>query len=94
VTDLGLPAVSGSSARTIDVTDACIRSILFVGVFLIVWISFQPFQNLAEPPIEVTEGGSRVNRSGFRGFCWSSSGSCCFRSSTSAAHGRRKVLRR
>lgn len=65
VTDRGLPATTGSSERTIDAVDACVRSILFVGVFLIVWISFQPFQSLAQPPIEITEGGSRVNQIGF-----------------------------
>jgi O-antigen ligase len=65
VTELHLPATAGSSERTLDAVDYCIRSALFVGVFLIIWISFHPFVNLAEPPAEVTEGGNRINQIGY-----------------------------
>jgi O-antigen ligase len=46
-------------------TDTLIRSILFVGAFLAVWISFHPFQSLAEPPPAVKEGGDFVNQVAF-----------------------------
>jgi O-antigen ligase len=65
LTDRGIPAIGGSSERTIDAVDYCVRSVLFVGTFLIVWISLQPFQSLAHPPTEITEGGSRINQIGF-----------------------------
>ncbi len=45
--------------------DTLIRSILFMAVFLSVWISFHPFQSLAEPPQAVTEGGDLVNQIAF-----------------------------
>ncbi|HEX3504313.1 MAG TPA: O-antigen ligase [Xanthobacteraceae bacterium] len=46
-------------------TDTLVRSILFVGAFLAVWISFHPFQSLAEPPPAVKEGGDLVNQVAF-----------------------------
>ena len=42
-----------------------VRSILFLVVFLSVWISFHPFQSLADPPQEVADAGDRVNQIGF-----------------------------
>jgi O-antigen ligase len=45
--------------------DTLIRSLLFVGAFLAAWISFHPFQSLAEPPQAVKEGGDLVNQLAF-----------------------------
>ena len=45
--------------------DAVIRSVLFVAVFLIVWVSFHPFPSLANPPTETSEAGNRANQIGF-----------------------------
>ena len=59
-----IPAVSPTIGTAVD-ADTLIRSALFVAMFLAVWISFHPFQSLAEPPREVTEGGDRVNQIAF-----------------------------
>ena len=45
--------------------DVLIRSVLFVAVFLIVWVSLHPFSSLADPPSETTEAGNRANQIGF-----------------------------
>ena len=37
--------------------DTVVRTVLFVITYFAVWISFHPFQSLAEPPHAVTEGG-------------------------------------
>ena len=34
-------------------------------MFLSIWISFHPFQSLAEPPLALAEGGDRLNQIGF-----------------------------
>jgi O-antigen ligase len=47
--------------------DTLIRGVLFVGAFLAAWISFHPFQSLAEPPQAVKEGGDLVNQVAFSG---------------------------
>src|SRR5262249_51520449 len=44
--------------------DVLIRSVLFVAVFLIVWVSLHPFSSLADPPSETTEAGNRANQIG------------------------------
>ena len=59
VSSLG-PAVQ----PTIDV-GTLIRSVLFIAVFLSFWISFHPFQSLAEPPPELADAGDRANQIGF-----------------------------
>jgi hypothetical protein len=57
VSDLDLmPARTTEIGRAAD-ADCLIRSILFVATFLIAWISFHPFQSLANPPPAVAEGG-------------------------------------
>ena len=45
--------------------DTIISSVLFVAAFLAAWISFHPFQSLAEPPPAVVEGGDLVNQIAF-----------------------------
>jgi O-antigen ligase len=47
--------------------DTLLRTLLFVGAFLAAWISFHPFQSLAEPPPAVTEGGDLVNQLAYSG---------------------------
>ena len=47
--------------------DTIVRTVLFVVTYLAVWISFHPFQSLAEPPLAVTEGGDRINQIAFSG---------------------------
>jgi O-antigen ligase len=53
-----------SADAAVDV-DTLIRSVMFVTVFLAVWISFHPFQSLAEPPAQVAAGGDLVNQISF-----------------------------
>jgi O-antigen ligase len=57
-------ATGGAPQAAVDV-DTLIRTLLFVGAFLAAWISFHPFQSLAEPPPTVTEGGDLVNQIAF-----------------------------
>lgn len=45
--------------------DTAIRSVLFVASFLAAWISFHPFQSLAEPPSAVVASGDPVNQIAF-----------------------------
>jgi O-antigen ligase len=45
--------------------DTLIRSALFVAVFLVVWISFHPFKDLADPLPAVAEGGDVANQIGY-----------------------------
>lgn len=52
------------AAAAVDL-DTLIRSVLFIAVFLSAWISFHPFQSLAEPPQAVVEGGDLANQLGF-----------------------------
>jgi O-antigen ligase len=58
------PAESAAISTPVS-ADMIIRSILFVAIFLSVWISFHPFQDLAEPPPELTSGGDLANEVGF-----------------------------
>ena len=44
--------------------DTVVRSLLLVTVFLLLWISFHPFERLDVPP-EVTEAGNIVNQLGY-----------------------------
>lgn len=45
--------------------DTLVRSVLFVAAFLIAWISFHPFQSLAEPPKTIAESGDVANQIGY-----------------------------
>ena len=47
--------------------DTVVRTALFVITYFAVWISFHPFQSLADPPHTVTEGGDRINQIAFSG---------------------------
>jgi O-antigen ligase len=55
----------GAAPAGVD-ADMFIRSVLFMAPFLAAWISFHPFQSLAEPPPAVT-GGDLVNQLTFSG---------------------------
>jgi O-antigen ligase len=59
---LDLHASPVSSPHAAIDADTVIRSVLFVAVFLAAWISFRPFQSLAEPPVVVVAGGDIVNQ--------------------------------
>jgi hypothetical protein len=59
-----VPAVSPTVGAAPD-ADTVVRTVLFIGMYLAVWISFHPFQSLAEPPQAVTEAGDRVNQVAF-----------------------------
>ena len=61
--DVRRPAVA-QAQPAVD-ADTLIRSVLFVAAFLATWISFHPFQSLAEPPQAVKEGGDLVNQIAF-----------------------------
>jgi hypothetical protein len=59
-----VPVVSPTVGAAPD-ADTVVRTVLFIGMYLAVWISFHPFQSLAEPPQTVTEAGDRVNQIAF-----------------------------
>lgn len=61
----GVYLSAGAAPQTAVDADTLIRTLLFVGAFLAAWISFHPFQSLAEPPRAVTEGGDIVNQIAF-----------------------------
>src|SRR5215469_1184096 len=70
-------ASAGAPPHAAVDADTLIRSLLFIGAFLAAWISFHPFQSLAEPPKAVTEGGDLVNQLAFSSlflalaaWCW------------------------
>ena len=42
--------------------DLVVRSVLFVAMLLLVWVSPQPFQSLADPPAATSDGGNRINQ--------------------------------
>ncbi len=65
VAQLDLHTSSGSAPHAAVDADTLIRSVLFVAAFLAAWISFHPFQSLAEPPPAVVEGGDLVNQIAF-----------------------------
>lgn len=58
------PADHTEVGAAID-ADTLVRSILFIGVFLSVWISFHPFQDRANATTAITEGGDLVNQAAF-----------------------------
>ena len=59
-----VPAASPTVGAAPD-ADTIVRTVLFIVMYLAVWISFHPFQSLAEPPQAVTEAGDRVNQIAF-----------------------------
>ncbi len=65
VAKLGALSAKGPAVRAPVDADTVIRGVLFLAVFLTVWISFHPFQSLAAPPPQLTEGGDRANQIGF-----------------------------
>jgi O-antigen ligase len=60
-------ASAGAAPHAAVDADTLIRTLLFVATFLAAWISFHPFQSLAEPPQAVNEGGDLVNQLAFSG---------------------------
>jgi O-antigen ligase len=58
------PSESSAAHPATDI-DTLLRSVLFVAVFLMAWISFHPFVSLAEPPQYLTTGGDLLNQVGF-----------------------------
>ncbi len=58
-----LPAERPAIGAAID-AETLVRSVLFAAVFLLLWFSFHPFRNLAEPP-QVADAGDRLNQIGF-----------------------------
>jgi O-antigen ligase len=65
VTHLDLARSQLSATQTGIDLDTVVRSILFIGVLLLVWVSLHPFPDLAAPPEEITEGGDRANQIGY-----------------------------
>jgi O-antigen ligase len=62
--NIGYLPREGIAVHRADATDTLVRSLLLVAVFLLLWISFRPFPNLADAP-EVTETGNLVNQIGY-----------------------------
>jgi len=58
-----VPAERHTVGRALD-TDSLIRTFLLTAVFLLLWISFRPFESLAEPR-EVTGVGNIANQVGY-----------------------------
>ncbi len=58
-----LPAERPAIGTVID-ADTLIRSLLLAATFLLLWISFRPFDSLAEPP-EITAAGDSTNQIGY-----------------------------
>jgi O-antigen ligase len=58
-----ISAESPTVGRALD-ADSLIRTFLLTAVFLLLWISFRPFESLAEPP-EVTGVGNIANQVGY-----------------------------
>ncbi len=58
-----IPARSPTIGRAID-ADTLLRTFILAAVFLLLWISFRPFQSLADPPL-VTEVGNVANQVGY-----------------------------
>lgn len=64
MTELGhLPSRNYPLPAGVD-SETLTRTILLVGVFLVLWISFRPFPSLADPPT-VTEAGNLLNQVGY-----------------------------
>ena len=57
------PARPATTIRALD-ADTLFRTFLLATVFLLAWISFRPFQSLADPP-QVTEVGNIANQVGY-----------------------------
>jgi O-antigen ligase len=58
-----MPARGPAIGRAVD-ADTLLRTVLLAAVFLLLWISFRPFQSLADPP-QVTEAGNIANQVGY-----------------------------
>jgi O-antigen ligase len=58
-----MPARTAAIVQTLH-ADMLLRSILLATTFLVTWISFRPFQDLADPP-EVTGVGNIANQVGY-----------------------------
>jgi O-antigen ligase len=65
VSQLDLVPAENSTIGSGADADTLIRSALFLAAFLSAWISFHPFQSLAEPPQTFAEGGDFANQIGF-----------------------------
>ena len=61
---LGIETTALTAKSSVD-ADILVRSILFVCAFLLVWVTFRPFQSLADPPHQISEGGDWLNQIGF-----------------------------
>jgi O-antigen ligase len=64
VEDLNPPSASGNTERRVD-WDIVVRSVLFIGAFLLAWVSLHPLQSLADLPQQTTESGDWLNQVGF-----------------------------
>lgn len=58
-----MPARNPTIGLTLD-AGTLLRTFLLAAVFLMLWISFRPFQSLADPPA-VTEAGNLANQTGY-----------------------------
>src|SRR6516164_19814 len=61
--DLAPPGKTAISAG-VDL-DTVVRSVLFLAIFLLVWVSLRPFQDLSVPQLEITDSGNAANQIGF-----------------------------
>ena len=76
-----IPAETPAISRAVD-ADSFIRTVVLVAVFLLLWLSFRPFESLADAQ-EVTEAGNLANQIGYSllfvvlgAWCWLISRGC------------------
>jgi hypothetical protein len=56
-----MPARSPALGRAID-ADTLLRTFILAAVFLLLWISFRPFQSLADPPQVIEQAAGGLNQ--------------------------------
>ena len=59
------PAQEWRSEGRLD-ADGIVRSTLFVGMMLLVWVSLHPFMDRSVPMSEISDAGDMATRSHFR----------------------------
>ena len=67
MTNLDFAASQLTTRRVAVDADTLVRSVLFLAIFLLLWISLHPFSSLADPPPPTSEGGDKLNQIVFGG---------------------------
>ena len=67
MTNLEFAGSQPTTGRFAIDADTFVRSVLFLAVFPLMWISLHPFSSLADPPPPTSDGGDRLNQIFFGG---------------------------